>query len=85
MRARLAAHHLHATIADPAAHTAPSRAAFLSRFEREVDPEGVLEPRERARRTGARPSQAIAEPEPPVRLAGALVGHGGAVPTEHLR
>src|SRR3954467_10340502 len=50
MRARMAAHHLHANVADPAAHTAPARAAFLSRFEREVDPEGVLEPRERARR-----------------------------------
>src|SRR3954469_6659569 len=50
MRARMAAHHLHATIADPAGHTAPARAAFLSRFEREVDPEGVLDPRERARR-----------------------------------
>jgi hypothetical protein len=50
IRARMAAHHLHAGIADPVAHTAPARAAFLSRFEREVDPEGELEPRERARR-----------------------------------
>jgi hypothetical protein len=50
MRARLAAHQLHAGIRDAAAHTAPARAAFLSRFEREVDPEGVLESGERARR-----------------------------------
>lgn len=50
LRARLAAHCLHATIADPAAHTAPARAAFLDRFEREVDPDGVLPPAERARR-----------------------------------
>jgi hypothetical protein len=50
MRARMAAHHLHAGIADPVAHTAPARAAFLSRFEREVDPEGLLDERERARR-----------------------------------
>lgn len=50
LRARLAAHQLHAGITDPAAHTAPARAAFLGRFEREVDPDGVLEPRERARR-----------------------------------
>src|SRR4051794_37415608 len=50
MRAWMAAHHLHANVADPAAHTAPARAAFLSRFEREVDPEGLLDPRERARR-----------------------------------
>jgi hypothetical protein len=46
----MAAHALHAQIEDPAAHTAPARQAFLSRFEREVDPEGVLAPQERARR-----------------------------------
>ena len=50
LRARMAAHHLHAGIPDAAAHTAPARAAFLARFEREVDPDGVLDPRERARR-----------------------------------
>lgn len=50
LRARMAAHQLHAGIADPAAHTAPARAAFLARFEREVDPDGTLEPAERARR-----------------------------------
>jgi hypothetical protein len=46
----MAAHALHAKVTDPAAHTAPARKVFLSRFEREVDPEGVLEPQERARR-----------------------------------
>src|SRR4051812_30258531 len=50
LRARMAAHLLHAKLTNPAAHTAPARAAFLSRFEREVDPEAVLEPEERARR-----------------------------------
>ena len=50
LQARMAAHALHAKVSDPAAHTAPARQVFLSRFEREVDPEGVLEPRERARR-----------------------------------
>lgn len=50
LHARLAAHSLHARISDPAAHTAPARAAFLDRFEREVDPDGVLDPAERARR-----------------------------------
>jgi hypothetical protein len=50
LRARLAAHQLHARVQDAAAHTAPARAAFLARFEREVDPEGSLDPRERARR-----------------------------------
>jgi hypothetical protein len=48
--ARMAAHLLHAQISDPTEHTAPARAAFLSRFEREVDPDGVLDPQERARR-----------------------------------
>ena len=50
LQARMAAHALHARVADPAAHTSPARKVFLSRFEREVDPEGVLEPQERARR-----------------------------------
>lgn len=50
LHARLAAHALHAQVADPAAHTAPARAAFLSRFEREVDPDGTLPPADRARR-----------------------------------
>lgn len=40
-RARLAAHALHARITDPSAHRAPARAAFLERFEREVDPDGL--------------------------------------------
>ena len=50
LRARMAAHLLHAQITDPAEHTAAARAAFLSRFEREVDPDGLLDPEERARR-----------------------------------
>ena len=50
LRARMAAHLLHAKVTDPAEHTARARAAFLSRFEREVDPDGVLQPDERARR-----------------------------------
>jgi hypothetical protein len=50
LQARMAAHALHARVEDPASHTAPARKVFLSRFEREVDPEGVLEPQERARR-----------------------------------
>jgi hypothetical protein len=50
LRARMAAHALHARVADPAAHTAAARAAFLDRFEREADPEGALDPAERSRR-----------------------------------
>ena len=49
LRARLAAHTLHSKV-DPTEHTAPARAAFLERFEREVDPDGKLDPKERARR-----------------------------------
>jgi hypothetical protein len=47
--ARASAHALHAKV-DPVAHTAPARAAFLSRFEREVDPDLELTPAERSRR-----------------------------------
>lgn len=49
-RAVLAAHTSWANTADPAARTAPARQAFLKRFEREVDPDGSLDPTERARR-----------------------------------
>jgi hypothetical protein len=38
---------------NPTAATAPARKAFLDRFAREVDPEGVLPPEERARRATA--------------------------------
>jgi hypothetical protein len=50
LRARMAAYALHAQISDETEHTAPARAACLSRFEREVDPDGILDPKERARR-----------------------------------
>ncbi|HUG31440.1 MAG TPA: hypothetical protein VMM14_00995 [Acidimicrobiia bacterium] len=46
-RARLGAHSLHA---QGKTNTEPARKAFLERFEREVDPDGKLEPAERARR-----------------------------------
>jgi hypothetical protein len=46
----MAAHALHARVTDSSAHTTPARKAFLSRFEREADPGGVLEPQERASR-----------------------------------
>lgn len=52
LQARLAAHTLHSRVSDPRAHTAPARAAFLARFEAEVDPDGTLSPAERARRAG---------------------------------
>lgn len=49
LSARLAAHSLHARVVDPSAHTAPARAAFMDRFEREVDPDGSLAPEVRER------------------------------------
>ena len=49
LRARLAAHTLHSRV-DPTEHTAPARKAFLDSFEKQVDPDGTLDPKERARR-----------------------------------
>lgn len=46
---RIGAHRLHATH-DPTKTTANAWAAFLARFEREVDPENTLAPDERHRR-----------------------------------
>jgi hypothetical protein len=46
---RMGAHKLHA-MHDSRQLTAPGRRAFLERFEREVDPDGLLTPVERARR-----------------------------------
>ncbi len=51
-RARIAGYAL-AAQRDPLEYTAAGRASFMARFEREVDPEGVLPPKERARRAEA--------------------------------
>lgn len=51
LRSRIAAHERWSR-QDPVAGTAKAREAFLDRFEREVDPDGVLSPAERARRAG---------------------------------
>ena len=50
LRGRLAAHTSWANTQDPKARTAAARDKFAARFEREVDPDGVLAPEERARR-----------------------------------
>jgi hypothetical protein len=50
LRARVAAHRSWQNTSDPAARTAPARAAMLERFAREVDPDGTLPAAERARR-----------------------------------
>jgi len=53
LRARLAAYTLHAKY-DSRETTAAARAAFLDRFARQVDPEGVLPLQERRRAEAAR-------------------------------
>lgn len=52
MRARIAAHSrlANATASDRRDMTAAARRAFEDRWERQVDPDGVLTPDERARR-----------------------------------
>jgi hypothetical protein len=47
LRARLAAHSLHA---QGKTNTAPGTAAFLTKFELSVDPDGLLDPAERSKR-----------------------------------
>ena len=48
-RGRIGAHVTHSRH-DGRELTAPAREAFLSKFEREVDPDGLLPPEERRRR-----------------------------------
>lgn len=50
LRARIAGHALWAKVENPTQYTAVARKAFNDRFEREVDPDGVLPAEERARR-----------------------------------
>lgn len=50
LRARKAAHVSWANTSDPKARTAAGTAASMARFEKQVDPEGVLPKAERARR-----------------------------------
>lgn len=51
--ARIAASERWAHTSDRAGATAAARQALLDRFEREVDPEGVLDPAERSRRAAS--------------------------------
>lgn len=50
LRARLAVHTSWANTTDRTARTQPGRDAAFARFEREVDPDGVLPEAERRRR-----------------------------------
>ena len=48
LRAQIAAHESWAHTDDRSARTANARKAMLDKFERQVDPEGILPPAERA-------------------------------------
>ena len=61
LRGRIGAFRLHATH-DPRETTAKARAAFLMRFETEVDPDGVLDPSERSQ-AGRRRLGALTSPD----------------------
>ena len=50
LRGQIAVNTSWANTSDRSARTAPARSAFLERFEREVDPDGVLDPADRAKR-----------------------------------
>jgi hypothetical protein len=84
LRARLAAYAMHAHH-DPRQTTVNGRAAFLARFDREVDPTGHLDPAERRRRAEqarrayfARLSLAAAKARAAKRAARADQPPGGA-------
>ena len=53
LRAKLAAHASWANTADRTARTRPAADAFMARFEREVDPDGRLDPAERLQRAAS--------------------------------
>lgn len=53
LNARIAAAERWAHEPDRSAATAPARSAFDARFEREVDPDGILAPDERAKRAAS--------------------------------
>jgi hypothetical protein len=53
LRARLASYSSWSNTSDPTIRTAPARKAFADRFERQVDPDGVLPEAERFRRAEA--------------------------------
>jgi hypothetical protein len=50
MIAQIAAHERWSRCPDTRAATAAARAAAMGRFEKEVDPDGTMEPEERTRR-----------------------------------
>jgi hypothetical protein len=53
MRGQIASYTSWARTTDRSARTAPARAAARSRFETQVDPDGTMDPAERAKRAEA--------------------------------
>jgi hypothetical protein len=49
LAAQIAVHTSWANTKDRTARTAPATAAFMRRFEKQVDPEGVMDPQTRAK------------------------------------
>src|SRR5437764_13800276 len=87
LQSRLAAYRAWERTADASARTAPARRAAMARFERQVDPQGVLSAEERARRATAamrayftalalRSSRARAKAAVVKRAAGGRANHG---------
>ena len=95
LRARLAAYRSWERTTNAAARTAPARRAALARFDRQVDPEGVLSPEERARRATAamrayftalalRSSRARSKAAVVKRAVGGQAEPGGQLARQHL-
>src|SRR5690606_19214769 len=61
LQARAAAHHSWAATPNRRERTSPGTRAFLDRFAREIDPEGVLPPDELKKRAAAARSAYFAE------------------------
>lgn len=85
LAASIAANESWAHTPDRSARTAPARAALMARFERAVDPEGVLLPDERARRAENKRKayfQRLALTSVKARRARAVVAEGEAAEAE---
>jgi len=85
LAASIAAHESWANTSDRSARTAPARAALMAKFEREVDPDGVLPPDERARRAEHKRRayfQRLALKSAKARRAREVVAQGAAAEAE---
>jgi len=88
LASRIGAHKSWAFTPDRAARTAPARAALHARFEREVDPDGILTAAERVKRAeNARKAYylSLALKSAKARRARAVVSEGEAAEAELAR